>query len=334
MCWIGIGALGLGIYHLFANWLILGNPLAFLSSISSIDPANGPWDYNPDQILAVRLLYPFVATFYNSPQTLGNISPMFLAFLPAILIKDIRNEANISKQLWVLFIISMVALILWIFSFFTVYEIRYVLFLWAILFIPLAEIIATVLANTDYFFQKILHVLIVMLLVFFVWRTIYIPLDTYSPIDKQGNPQCNDSRFCEYLKSINKAAAPGDRVLTLGAFRYYLRSDLFACSTRNTEYKTLQKLTSQNAEAFWEEVYRQGYKYLAYENDYTIRHLQFAIIPSPDNTPRWIKLEPIFGVPGDLQVAYKINVSNPPVEIEATCQKISPKGWEIRPPAP
>jgi hypothetical protein len=93
-------------------------------------------------------------------------------------------------------------------------------------------------------------------------------------------------------------------------------------------------LTSQNAEAFWEEVYRQGYKYIAYENDYTIRHLQFAIIPSPDNTPRWIKLEPIFGVPGDLQVAYKINVSNPPVEIEATCQKNSLKGWEIRPPAP
>lgn len=334
MLYMSAGAIGWGIYHLFANWIVHGDPLAFFSSIAKINASGGPWDYNPDTILAARLLYPFIITFYNTPQTLGNISPLFIAFLPTLLIQDIRKKLRLSKQLSVLLITALVTLLLWIFLFFTVYEIRYVFFLWAILFMPVAEAIATVLENEKHRFQNVLGALIIGILAFTIVRVIYISVDTYSPIDAQGNPKCRDSRFCEYLTSINQAAAPGDRVLTLGAFRYYLRNDLFACSARSTEYKTLQELTSQNPEAFWEEVYRQGYKYVAYENDYTTRHLQFAIIPSPSNTPEWMKLEPIFGVPGDLQVAYKINVSNPPVEVEATCQKDSAKGWGIRPPVP
>jgi hypothetical protein len=206
--WMSIGAIGLGIYHLFANWMILGDPLGFLSIISKINPSAGPWDYNPDQILTIRLLYPFVATFYNSPQTLGNISPLFLAFLPTLLLPDIRKNIKLSKQMWVLLIISIVTLLLWIFLFFTVYELRYVLFLWAIIFMPVAEIIARVLVNKDLLLQHISTALIITLLVFGIVRTIYISLDTYSPIDKQGNPQC----FCESLSPINKSAAAGDRV--------------------------------------------------------------------------------------------------------------------------
>lgn len=80
---------------------------------------------------------------------------------------------------------------------------------------------------------------------------------------------------------------------------------------------------------FWEEVYRQGYKYIAYENDYTTRHLQLKIIPSPENTPDWIELESIFGEPGDLQIAYKIHILNPPFQTETTCQKNASGIWEI-----
>jgi hypothetical protein len=254
---------------------------------------------------------------------------LFIAFLPTLLIQNIRKKVRLSRQLVVLWVTALITLLLWIFLFFTVYEIRYVLFLWAILFMPVAEAIATMLENEDRTFQNVVRAIVIGLLLFTMVRVIYISIDSYSPIDAQGNPKCSDSQFCEYLKSINKAASPGDRVLTLGAFRYYLRNDLLACSTRNTEYKTLQELTSQNPEAFWEEVYRQGYKYIAYENDYTTRHLQFAMIPSPGNTPAWIHLEPIFGVPGELQVAYKINVTNPPVEVGTICKKDSQKGWEI-----
>jgi len=334
MVWIGLGALGVGVYHLFSNWLVLGNPFAMITNAAAVTSSKWQWSIAPRQLLLVRLLYPFAATYMNTPQSLGTISPLFIGFLPALLIKEVRNRIVLSRDLYALSGVSAIVILAWVFLFFTVMEIRYAFFLWIILFMPLSEIMTRVIENGTGIIRQTSTAITFLLLGFIAFRAAFIFLDSYSPIDGQGNPQCSDSRFCEYLKSINKTASPGDRVLTLGAFRYYLRTDLFACSTKHDEYKVLQELTMQDSEAFWEEVYRQGYKYIAYENDYTTRHLQFEIIPSPDNTPDWIELKLIFGEPGDLQVAYKINVSNPPIESESKCQKNSSGVWEVRATTP
>jgi hypothetical protein len=332
--WIGLGAIGFGLFHLLANWIILGHPLAFLSSVSGINPSAGPWDSSPEKILSYRLLYPFAATFVNTPQSLGNITPLFAAFAPFLLIANIRKDVSIDRELRVLLFISAIMLVLWIFIFFTVLEIRYVMFLWIILFMPVAEITASALRSRDRPLSVVSNGLLFVFVSFLVLRTIYISIDTYSPLDKQGNPQCDKSRFCEYLRSINAMAMPGDRVLTLNAFRYYLRTDLFSCSTSHDEYQKLRSASIKSDLAFWEEVYRQGYHYIAYENDYTTRHLRLKVIPSPENTPEWIELEPIFGEPGDLQIAYKINISEHPSETRMNCQK-NPSGiWEVNPLSP
>ncbi|MFN8461366.1 MAG: hypothetical protein U0X93_06300 [Anaerolineales bacterium] len=39
LTWIALGSLGWGVFHLIENWLILGHPFAFLSSVSSINVA-------------------------------------------------------------------------------------------------------------------------------------------------------------------------------------------------------------------------------------------------------------------------------------------------------
>jgi len=324
--WIGIGVLGFGLYHLFANWTILGNPLAFLSNASKFNASTGPWDFRADQILAIRLLYPLVATFYNSPYTLGNISPLFLAFLPMLFHPGIRENVKLSQQAWSLLIISIVTLMLWIFLFFTVYEIRYVFFLWIIIFMPVAEIGAVVLQDKDRILRQISSALIMGLLVFISLRAIYISLDTYSPIDRQGNPQC----FCESLTPINKSASTGDRVLTLSAFRYYLRTDLFACSTKHDEYEKLQAAAQDGSEAFWLEVYRQGYKFIAYEKEYTTKHLQMGIIPGSGNIPGWLELDQIYSSPTGEHAAYRIKVKVPPGITDSTCSRNASGVWEVR----
>lgn len=325
--YISIGAVGLGIYHLLANWIILGNPLAFWGSYSKINPSIGPWDYNPNQILTARLLYPFIVTLTNTPQSLGNISPMFIGFLPALFVEDFRKTTKFSGQSLILLTVSIFTLLVWIFSFFTIYEIRYVFFLWIILFIPTAEIIAATLENKELFFRNTLMILIILLLAFNILRTTYISLDTYSPINEQGNPQC----FCQPLNSINETASLGDRVLTLGAFRYYLRSDLFACSTKHDEYQKLQIAAQKGDESFWLEVYKQGYTYIAYENDYTTRHLQMGIIPSPENTPDWLELKSLYSSPDGTHIAYRINIKKPPSNKGETCKMNPDKIWEVQP---
>ncbi len=329
--WIGLGGIGLGVYHLWANWIILDNPLAMISNAATVDPAKWQWAFDSEQLLAARLLYPFTVTFFNTAQSLGNISPLFVAFLPVVLVRKYRSKIELTKPAYNLLITAIITLALWVFLFFTVLEIRYVFFLWIILFIPIAQIMAVLLENQGGFFGTILHTTIIGFMLFIGLRVVFIAIDSYSPTDREGNPQCYDSPFCQYLRPINDFAPEGARVLTLGAFRYYLRSDLFACSPTHENYRMLRELSNKNPETFWREVYRQGYQFIAYENDYTTRHLQFGMIPSPENAPQWLTLEPIYGQPGDLEVAYRIHVTNPPINAEVVCKKNDSQIWEVHP---
>ena len=54
------------------------------------------------------------------------------------------------------------------------------------------------------------------------------------------------------------------------------------------------------------------------------------ILPSPDNAPEWLELEPIYGKPGDSHVAYRINIKTPPVNIDTTCKLNASGIWEVK----
>lgn len=329
LVWLGIGITLLGVFHLFVNWVLYRDPFAFFDSLTSINPSTGPWDNNPQSIFMLRIFYVFAATFRNSPQSLGNISPLVLGFLPALLWSKTQREFKFSKETKRLSLIAATGILSWILLFFTIVEIRYVLFLWIILFIPFAQLITFVLDTSNVFYQKIFIGLLTILLGFFLIRTVLIASQTYSPLDKQGNPICSEFILCEYLTSINETAKPGERVLTLSAFRYYLRSDLFYCSTQHNEYASLKELSYKDQSAFWEEVYRLGYNYIAFEEDYTTRHLQFGFSPSPTNLPEWLILERIDTSNTEVVAAYKIDVNNPPIEVIYKCQKNEKGIWTV-----
>jgi len=316
---IAIGAVGFAVYHFLMNQTILGSPFGFLTSTKEIDPVNGPWDFKPETIWIYRLLYPLVVTFKNSGASLGNITPLFLIFLFTLIKKDAHKRVFLSKELTRIVISAGVTLYAWIIMFFTVVEVRYVFFLWILLFIPATEIAIGSLNTKDGIIRNAVKAWIILLMLFVLVRSLYISIATYSPLDNQGTPQCFDNEVCGNFTATNKVANPGDRVLTLGAYRYYLRKDLFTCSTDSNEYKVLQNLSTKSVDAFWTEIYRQGYKFIAFEDGYAREHIQLKIIPTPQNAPSWIKLERIFGKPDDLKIAYKINVTNPPVTVEKAC---------------
>jgi len=327
--WLITAITGLLLFHLAVNWMILGDPLAPLSNASKLNASVWQWSFNPDEIWVFRALYPFVVTFLNSPQSLGTISPLFIGFLPGIFIKDIRGKFSSQKPLINLTVIAIITLFLWIMFFFTVVEIRYVFFLWLILFIPLALIAENLLSLKDNT-GKIMELMLIIVLLFVNFRIVYISIDTYSPLDKQGNPHCYDYLFCDYLKPISDNAAQGERVLTLNAYRYYLRSDLFACSTRADEYVSIRNASLNGPNFFWEEVYRQGYTYIAYEKNYSVRHLYMDFVPNPNNTPPWMEIKPIYGNPEDQVVAYKINILKAPTSKSMECMQNENRVWEVR----
>ena len=309
--------------HLALNWIILGDPLAPINNILKVNTNTWQWSFDPDQIWIIRIFYPLVATFINTAQSLGNISPLIIVFLPTLLLKENRLNTSFSKSLMKVSTIAVATLTLWITVYFTILEIRYVLFLWAIIYIAFAERISYSLEQMDATNKKINHGIFIILLLFIFARNIFIAVDAYAPMDKNGIPQCGDFIFCNFLKPINEMAKPGERILTLNAYRYYLRPELFVCSSKNTEYTEIIKASLVSNEAFWLEVHRQGYTFIAYERNYAIRHLHMSFFPDPKNTPPWIQLKKLEDDMDGFFVSYKIEYISPPYKMEKSCLKIN-----------
>jgi hypothetical protein len=319
------------LFHLFTNWMILGNPFAFLVTALEIKPTVGPWYIDPKQVLMSRLLYPVFATFKNSYVSLGNISPLFLVFGLAAFNNTIRRKANWSVDLLRIAAVAVLTLGLWIWTSFTVAELRYVLFLWILLYMPVAEIASGVINGPNAVFRYLSKSVVVLLLAYFMLITIFIALDAYSPIDEQGVATCQDVDFCRIATATNKSALPGERILALHPYRYYLRKDLFLCSSGNEDYSQLSDLSRNDPQLFWREVHRRGFTVVTIQEDYALLHLQFGFLPDPENLPGWVRLEQIYQNREGLEIVYRVHINDPPITSELSCQQLPGGNWEVVP---
>jgi len=328
--WIFPTLLTIGIFHLWQNWIWLGSPFAPLDFAQKLEAGNWEWQFDPATLNTLRILYPLTVTFFNTPQSLGNITPLFVGFLPFLMLRDIRMRFRLSANLNYLLLVVIITLIPWVLFFYTVVEIRYALFLWTLLFLPTAQLTEHILDFPSKVIALLLRPLFVVLLLFINLRTVIIALATYSPIDANGQPHCYDIDFCTFFEAVNQTAAPGDRVLALNAHRYYMRKDLFACSSRTDEYPLLQDLARKNAPEFWAEVYRQGYRFLTYERNFAVFHSRFGTIPDPQIAPAWLKIEIIASSKNGDNISYLIETDDPPFQPDISCQRDNTQNiWQL-----
>ncbi len=300
--------------HLAASWMVTTNPLDTLTTAIATGTKEWQWTISPENLWIARILYPFFATFINTPQSLGNISPLFLAILPGLFLRSEKknNKANDGQRAW--YLIALITIASWLIVSFAVLEIRYVLFLWGILFIPLSVRMDELISSRSIYLRVGLKSSILVLIIFMIGRTLVMSIGTYSPIDNNGAAHCFDSPICEYLRPLNDIAPVQSRVLTLSSNRYYFRPDLFLCATMARDYAELKPLFSRSPEAFWEQVYRMGYEYVAYEENYSTRHLNFDFIKIANEAPDWVDLRKISSSRDGAQATYRITyIGRPPV---------------------
>lgn len=319
----------LGAFHLCINWVLLGDPLAPLAYARQLDSSDWQWQFDPEKLLMYRLFYPLTVTFFNSPQSLGVISPLFVGLLPFLFVKDIRQNLGISFRIWWLAFTASVTVLVWIWTSFTVVEVRYVFFLWLLLFLPAGQLLEVVISRPVKFVTPIIRPTILILLAYMGARTIGIAVNTYTPVDDQGNAQCQEVALCTFLQLVNHQASPGDRILVLNAYRYYLRPDLFACSSRWDEYPILESLANQGSPDFWVEAYRQGYRYLTYEKHFVLNHARFGSLPDPDLTPSWLSVTLISNPRDTYEMIYRIDAAQPPFLPEKTCAQNASGIWDV-----
>jgi len=325
--WMLPTLLTIGGFHLWQNAFWLGSPFAPFNHAQSLDVDDWHWQFDPTTLNMLRLLYPLTVTFLNTPQSLGNISPLFIGILPFLLLGKVRNQFHLPETLRSLLLPALATLILWITLFFTVVEIRYIFFLWILFFLFGAQVIEAALDTLEKGYQTILRAALALLLVFIIIRTLVISLATYSPVDYNGQAHCYDISFCTFLEPLNQTAAQGERVFVLNAYRYYLRPDLFACSSQAHEYAPMQFWAKENDGAFWAELYRQGFTYLSYEKNFAEFHSHFGAIPPPDSAPEWLRITLISSTRNES--VYQLQPTNPPFLPLKTCMQTDNGMWQV-----
>ncbi len=317
----------LGMFHLFQNWIWLRSPIAPLIYANELNSSDWAWQFDPANLTLYRLLYPLTLTYMNSAQSLGNISPLFVGFLPFLLVKSVRENIHISPHLGWLSLIAVLTLLFWINLTFTVVEIRYVLFLWVILFLAAAQILESATQHIATLVRPLLLSLMTIFLVVMSARTLIIALSAYFPLAETR--RCLDNNLCTFLDTLEQPASPGDRVFVLHAYRYYLRPDLFACSSRVDEYPALEVLARQNSPDFWVEVYRQGFRFIIFEEHLSEQRYFFGKLPSPDIAPDWIRVKVLYSSPDARQRIYQLETINPPIPSEITCEQEAAGLWQL-----
>lgn len=325
--WMFPTLLGMGAFHLWQNAAWLGSPWAPITYAQSLDSSDWQWQFDATQLNILRLLYPLTVTFVNTPQSLGNLSPLFIGFLPFLLSKEVRTRLQMSEHARHLLFPALVTQTLWLSLFFTIVEIRYIFFLWVIFFLFGAQVIEAAQDTLQPGYQNLTRALIALLFIFMGARTILIVLNTYSPIDNNGWARCQNNAFCTLMDPVNERAAPGERVLALNAYRYYLRPDLFACASQAQEYAPLQALAALNDPAFWVEAYRQGYRYIIFEKNFAEFHSRFGALPSPQTAPAWLKVTNIYQHYDDFVL--HLEATNPPFLPETTCRQTADSTWQV-----
>jgi hypothetical protein len=277
-----------GVSYLIVNTVFIGDPFAPLSLLG-LSKSGLPYYINGMKRIFLTVTYPIVVTYDGTFDSLGFISPFFLGFISLIFIKEVRTFRTLPRELIFVSISSLLTLYLWIIAFGSlfIYEVRYVLFLWMIIFLAMAQLLDNAMLASA-FFKAGVQVVIITLLFVMTMRTIIISLATYSPIALDNFPQCHNLPNCTFFAPVNLIADPGDRVLVLSAYRYYLRPDLFACSSNKDDYLALEKAALQSPNKFWEEIHRQGYEYIIYDSLYNkyilhFQNLSDMLIPSPSN---------------------------------------------------
>lgn len=285
-------------FYLFANALILQNPLAPILTPTQESTA---WPFYPSQTLQILLtmMYPIVITYMGYFDTLGNMTPLVLSFLP-LAISAFRNDRNsqtantnrsqTEQTLSTLAVPALITIYSWLILFgFLLFEIRHILFLWLIMILFIAAQIQKYLDVP--LLSETIKISCLGLLVFMLFRTMLIFLITYTPYHQEPlqNFECKDLAPCQIVTKLNNIAKPAERILVLGGYRYYLRPDLLAETSTRKDYIRLENAAKISENAFWKEVICQNYRFIIYDSFYTQYILRFTELPSFTTLPDWIE---------------------------------------------
>jgi hypothetical protein len=273
----------------------------------------------------------------------GRLSPLILAFLPLCLFTGFFKKRFDSNLLLQVTLAGIVGFMLWVLLRPASFLMRY--FLATILlfvFLP-AWSLEQIWQKAGYSGAKVVIGILIPVMMFSEFSgdigTFFLPKETAQYIRGTVGECEKDGYHCIGLKTINREAKPGDRVLFADWFGYWLRPDLLQCMVTKADrqvYQLIPVSRSLPVDTFgltrvptfndlWKEIYERGFTYIVRTKKPDANASQLDLTRMGE-VP-WVRLVDLYN--NDYLEVYRIEYNNPPYTVKAVCTETSPGYWQL-----
>lgn len=304
--------------HVIKNTVLFSEPLAPVIAANSESFVEQSW-FTEDTTNRITVSYPFALTFGSFWAQGGNITPLFLMFIPLLFLLQLPDASH-QDLIRQIILIALIAIGLWIFFRASVFALRYMFSPLLLFFIPLALAAERVSQNhPNQRLRSLIPLAICAVLAIFLFRsetnTRYAINTLLGRINECGLSDSRGDSMCRIGQTINAESEPGDRILNLTYFTYWYRPDLTQC---------IVGLPSLSNETNWQFILSNNVEYLVVNRQTHGQPYEQLM----SNVPEWATLEPFFDQ-GQYQ-AFRIDIDETEMPtITYQCVEMSPNIWEV-----
>jgi hypothetical protein len=327
MFWLGLWMALPLVPNALKNGVLFGQPLAPLFNSGETARWMQAW-FTPSTTSKIILMYPFSLVFGRYWGQEGQLTPIFLAFTPLLVLLPRSGSLKNSKLAQVA-LAGMLGIIFWVIyspSAFAPRNLMASLLVLLVLGARGAEFVSERLNPRS---LALSTVIIVTLLV-----TLLIGISGLMNLTKTGlliavgrEAGCDREQYsadatCRIAEIINEDAAPHERLFLASYYRYWFRPDIIQCLNGTEETSELEMISS--AEDGWSHLFQNGYRYVVIDE---LTHDWTANLLNLDQVPDWLEVTEIFE--DDPFVAYRLDSLDPVRQPEVICSQIDPPGWGV-----
>jgi hypothetical protein len=318
---VGVAMMAAAVPHLIKNGVLFAAPLAPFVGMEGTSWLNQTWFSSADTAWIVAT-YPAALVFGRYPMQGGNLSFLWLALLPLLLVRPVTFRSNLP--LAQMTVAGLLGMFLWVLLRPSVIAPRYLL---ATLFLLIPSIaLAAEGVFTTEARPRILSAGMVLVtlsaLAIFTFPHVNLPLHLIHFL-RGTFPVCGlASPYCEPLVSLNQQAEPGARVFFAGYYSYWMRPDLLQCRDDRSDAGAFAK--EPDASSRWATLYTRGFHYVVIDKT---SHQTMISLLDQSMAPPWLDVKEI--IKTDELSVLKLSSQTHDRTVELDCTQRLHPAWDV-----
>jgi len=311
--------------HFIKNYVLFDNALAPLNEKSS-GWQDQSWN-GPETTRRILATLPFSLTFGDYYAQFGNLSPLFLMFLPLIFLTP-KPKYIFKNQAVIITLSTLIGLTIWFIFRPTVFAPRYFMACLLILSIPIAGSAEYLTLGKSRFFKIMIPATTILVLLssgLYNLNKVFFPKETFKYLTGRMSECDKALDYCSALNQINQTTKPGDRLFTDTVFRYWLRTDLIECALTKNEVDAYRELESPKQR--WAFIFGRGFTYIPIF--YTGNQIQNTILDDLNYVPNWLSISRINNIYDDKNYLIQLAARDLNHHAVVKCGQVEPPSWEL-----